>query len=110
MNSRISIQSLKKFPIFETLSDKDLSNLLQVTHLRSIKQNEAIFIEGQAASMLYFVLEGWFKADKLAPDGRQHTLRFVGPGEIINELAVFSNEPNEVSVIAKENAQVFGIL
>jgi len=54
-------------------------------------------------------LTGWLKAEKVSPEGWQQTLRLMGPGEVVNELSVFSNEDNAVRVIAMETSKVFYI-
>jgi CRP/FNR family transcriptional regulator len=70
---------------------------------------KSFFLEGESPSYLYFVLEGWFKAEKVSMEGRQQTLRLIGPGEEINELAIFSGEKCGITVIAMEDAQVFAL-
>jgi len=105
----ISIQSLKQFSLLSAVADEDLEALKQDIRIREVSKDEILFVEGEAITALFFVIKGWFKAEKVSQDGRQQTLRFIGPGESINELSVFSNEKNAVNVIAMEPAMVFSI-
>lgn len=102
----ISPKILRNFIPFGVLSEDELSYLVSVANLKVIEGNESLLLEGDSNKNLYFVIEGWLKAEKISPEGRQQTLRFIGPGEIINELAVFIDEPASMTVIAMEKSRV----
>lgn len=104
---QITTELLKQYPLLNVLSDEELEEMAHLTRMSSIKKDTYLYHEGVSSKELYFVIEGWFKAEKISQDGRQQALRFIGPGEMINELAVFSNAANAVTVIAMEDALVF---
>jgi CRP/FNR family transcriptional regulator len=105
----LTIAALRQFSLLQAFSDDELEQIRARLSFRSLSANEVLIIEGAASDPLYFVLEGWFKAEKVSREGRQQTLRFVGPGEVLNELSVFSNDPSAVTVIAMEAGMVFSI-
>ena len=109
MDKRITTQMLKSFTLFEDLAEDDLKTILGFTRLFKSQRDQILLLDGEASDCLYFVLEGWFKAEKTSPEGRQQTLRFIGPKETINELSVFSNKISAVTVIAMEDARGFCI-
>jgi len=43
-------------------------------------KDEVLLIEGEMTPRLYFVLDGWLKVEKTSSEGRQQTIRYVGPG------------------------------
>ena len=92
------------------LSEKELLQIAPHVRTQLINKGAILYLQGETSDKLFFVIEGWFKAEKIAVDGRQTTLRFIGPGELINELAVFSKVENAVSVIAMVEGQVFYLL
>jgi CRP-like cAMP-binding protein len=98
---------LRNYPLLNVLTDEDLEEILPLVRIQKIKRDACLYVEGETSNKLYFVMQGWFKAEKIAKDGRQQTLRFIGPREIINELSVFSNLPNAVAVVAMEDSLVF---
>lgn len=98
---------ISQFPLLKELSNEELTHIVQLMRVRSVNKDNFLYMEGETSDKLYFVSEGWFKAEKTSAEGRQITLRFIGPGEIINELSIFSKVDNAVSVIAMEDAQVF---
>lgn len=110
-DERIEMQNdhsdLRQFSLFTELSDDELAYITHLTRHQTVIKDECLYLEGETSDKLYFVVEGWFKAEKTSFEGRQITLRFIGPGEMINELSIFSNVANAVSVIAMESAQVF---
>lgn len=104
---RITPSFLKQYPLLDVFDEDTLNRILPLVHVQTISKDNILFGQGDSSDKLYFVVEGWFKAEKIAADGRQTTLRFIGPGELINKLSVFSKIDNEVSVIAMEDAKVF---
>jgi CRP/FNR family transcriptional regulator len=107
---QVTTDLLKQYPLLNVLTEEELEEMIHVTRIQSIKKDVCLYHEGESSNALYFVIEGWFKAEKISQDGRQQTLRFIGPGEMINELAVFSNASNAVSMVAMEDAVVFSLL
>lgn len=105
----LPVEILKQFPLLEVFSDEELLQIQKVISIINLEKDEVLFLEGDNTTALYFVLSGWLKAEKVSREGRQQTLRFIGPGEVVNELAVFSNENNAVSIIAMESSRVFCI-
>ena len=103
---KISNKNLEKFSPLGVLSETELSDLVSTVNLKRIEENEILLLEGDASKNLYFVIDGCLKAEKISAEGRQQTLRFIGPGEIINELAVFLDESASMTVIAMEHSQV----
>ena len=98
---------LQHYPLLNVLTEEELNHIVPLIRVERISKNVCLYLAGETSDKLYFVIEGWFKAEKTSMDGRQATLRFMGPGELINELSIFSNAANAVTVIAMENAKVF---
>jgi CRP/FNR family transcriptional regulator len=107
MKEKIPFQTLREFSLFQDLSEDDLIEIEKKLHRRMVTKDEILLFEGEILQKLIFVETGWFKSEKTSKKGRQQTLRFIGPMEVINEYAVFSEEPSEATIIALENAKVF---
>jgi len=97
---------LQQYPLFKALTDEELNQVIPLTRVESIRKDACLYLAGETSDKLYFVIEGWFKAERTSMDGRQATLRFMGPGELINELSIFSTVVNAVTVIAMADAKV----
>ncbi len=102
-----AVQILSQVPFFADLPPS-LQTEVARRALRRVYQNgEAVFWEGDSCQGLYVVEEGWLKAVKLSPAGREQVLHFLGPGETFNALSVFTVTPNPATVIALEPSTVW---
>ena len=98
---------LQSYPLLNVLTEEELNRIIPLIRVERVSEDVCLYFEGETSDKLYFVMEGWIKAEKTSMDGRQATLRFMGQGELINELSIFSNAVNAVTVIVVENAKVF---
>lgn len=105
----LPIETLKQFPLLLVFSDEELGRIQKDISVVALAKDEILFLEEDNTNSLYFILTGWLKAEKVSPEERQQTLRLMGPREVVNELSVFSNEDNAVSLIAMETSKVFYI-
>ncbi|SEO50406.1 CRP/FNR family transcriptional regulator, anaerobic regulatory protein [Amphibacillus marinus] len=60
--------------------------LSQPDYYSLLKKNTLLFRQGEAVKDLYIIVEGKVLLGKTSPDGRELSLRFCGPGDIIGEL------------------------
>lgn len=107
MTDKINPQTLRKFSLFQDLSEDDLLLIRNKLYCKTVKKGEILLLEGEISKKLIFVETGWFKSEKTSISGRQQTLRFIGPMEVLNEYSVFSEEPSEAAIIALENGKIF---
>jgi CRP/FNR family transcriptional regulator len=84
---------LKDLPYFEQLPAPALEQLAGYALQRSYAPGAVIFTEGEASAGLWLIEEGHVKIYKLAPDGREHVLRWFGPGATFNEAAALDRGP-----------------
>lgn len=107
MKEKISHHTLRKYSLLQDLAEDDLLEIKNKLFCKSVEKDEILLLEGVVSKQLIFVEEGWIKSEKTSKGGRQQTLRFIGPLEVINEYSVFSDEPSAATFIALENAKVF---
>ncbi len=97
-----SAKTLAAVPYLAGLDDGTLEVLARAAIRREYEPGEVVFLEGEPCSGLYVVETGWVKAIKAAPSGREQVIRFAGPGEVFNEVAILAESPNVVTIIALE--------
>lgn len=104
-----TVQILKKSMLFSGLPDEHLSEVAQITNLRSFNKGETLFSEGDPANGFYLLASGGMKLCKVSPDGREKVLHFVHPGETFAEAAFFGDGryPAEARGIEKGEALFF---
>ena len=102
---------LKTIPIFADLESSDLELLEAVAARRTLGRGEHLFFEDDP-SVGFFALEsGLIKIYKIAPDGREQVLYFIGPGQTFAIASLFGDglymanaeavEPSKLWLIAK---------
>ncbi len=96
------VESLGALSFFKALDPGVLKAIARNALWREYPAGEVLFLEGEELPGFYLVKSGWFKVVKTSPEGREQVLRFFGPGETFNEIAVFANRPSPATAIALE--------
>ena len=96
------INNLRRLDILQGLDDDTLTELAHSAIWREYAPGAIVFLEGESNAALYYLHIGWLKLSKSSLDGREQTLRFLGPGEIFNGVSVFASQPNPVTAITLE--------
>ncbi len=94
---------LSKIPYFEKLDSQHLSCINEAALYRTFEEGQQVFLEGDPCVGLYIVESGWARAVKRSPSGREQAIRFVGPGDVFNEVGVMTGGANLVTVEALES-------
>lgn len=98
---------LRGLTFFSGLDDATLAELVHAARRREYQPGEVIALEGEAQPGLYFLDSGAVKVVKVAPSGREQTLRVLGPGDTFNEIGVFARLPNPATAVALELSAVW---
>lgn len=93
---------LSKIPYFEKLDPKHLRCINDAALYRTFEEGQQVFLEGDPCIGLYIVETGWARAVKRSASGREQAIRFVGPGDVFNEVGVMTGGANLVTVEALE--------
>jgi CRP/FNR family transcriptional regulator len=107
MQTQALLKRLKTFESLRGLESETLAALAKNAVWKVYLPNAVVFWEGDTETNLYYLQYGSLKVIKTAPDGRQQTLRFLGEGEIFNEIGVFANRPNPATAIALEESGIW---
>lgn len=94
---------------FTDLPTELLDAVVDAAVPRTYDADETVFFEGNPSPGLYVVEDGWLKAVRTSTEGREQVLRFVGPGEVVNEVGVFAGDRNPATVIALEPSTLWVI-
>lgn len=107
MNTDILIKRLQSFEFLRGLQNETLAELAKSATWKIYPPDAVIFWEADIESNLFYLQYGWLKVIKSGPDGREQILRFLGPGEIFNEIGVFAKRPNPATALALEEAGIW---
>jgi CRP/FNR family transcriptional regulator, dissimilatory nitrate respiration regulator len=103
----ILIKRLQTFEYLRGLDDETLTELAESAVWKIYPPDAVIFWEEDIETTLFYLQYGWLKVIKTTPDGREQILRFLGPGEIFNEIGVFARRPNPATAMVLEEAGIW---
>ncbi len=105
----IDVDVLRQIPMFATLSPEDLASVAAVTRERRYTRGDLIVLAGQDGGALYFVRRGLVKVFKTSDEGKEQTLRLMGPGQTFNDVPALDGGPNPASAAAIEPSVIYVI-
>jgi len=101
--------ALYRFPIFNDLNPPALEELAQKTACEKLPAGESIFWEEDQPWLFYIIIQGQIKVTKSSSSGKEFIVAFLGPGEIVGDVAVFDNKPYPASAKTLTETVLLGI-
>jgi CRP-like cAMP-binding protein len=105
--SSSAVDVLSSVSYFSELDSKTLQSIAQVAIPRKYDPGQLVILEGEASAGLYIMQDGWGKVIKIAVDGREQILQFLGPGDTFNAVGVFTETANPATVVALEESVIW---
>ena len=99
-------ERIRQVAMFADLTATQRDQLAASAKVERRPKGTEVFVAGDPAKSFLLVLEGAVKVYMLSPDGREHILHLVEPGEIVAEAAVFAQGTYPASAMATEDATV----
>jgi CRP/FNR family cyclic AMP-dependent transcriptional regulator len=105
----IAVQTLSKLSLFSRLGNEALLEIAPHIHERTFSPGQVIILEGEPCQAVYFVARGVVRTCRLSPEGREHVLAYLGPGEPFNLVPVLDGGPNLATVDALTDTMLYTI-
>jgi CRP/FNR family cyclic AMP-dependent transcriptional regulator len=96
------IEALKRAPLFDGLSRKELTQLAHVSEDMEIPAGTALCKEGEIGHEFFVIIDGKVEVTR---NGRKVANR--GSGEFVGEIALLEQTPRTATVTAKTPLRVF---
>lgn len=77
-----------------------------VRRLGVYEKHQVVFHEGKPCTGIYLLCAGKAKLTRTAPSGRQHIVKIVEPGEVIEQNAIFNAKTHTVTCETLDRSQV----
>ena len=91
---------LRPLSIFDGLGDSALLRLGRELQTRELHCGDIVFYQGDPGATCYLIQQGRVRIFLLDEDGHELSVRVLGPGELIGEMALFDNQPRSASAVA----------
>lgn len=100
--------NLRCIPIFNNLSDEDLSCIRKNVNIEEklYKKGEQIFRVGEVASHMYYLIEGSILVYKIDPNGKRFIIKKLNKPSIFGEVYSYLGEPFDFSAEAETDSKV----
>lgn len=96
---------LRKIPIFEGLSRKELAAVERILNHREYKNGETIFHHGDPSGGMYIIIKGKVQ---VVFEPTQQVISELYDGDFFGELALIDDSPRSATVITKMDSKVLG--
>ncbi|MGC7846231.1 Crp/Fnr family transcriptional regulator [Desulforudis sp. 1088] len=104
------IEQLKRISLFAALPPEALKSVASIVRERRYAKGRLIFVEGEPGDGVFLLQEGRIKLTRQTPDGREHILHYVNPGEVFAEIVLFDGGTYPATAEVVEDARVGVIL
>jgi len=105
----IDSNSLTALSYFSGLSVAELEVIKQSFFEKTIQRGEMIFLEGEPADILFFLISGIVKLFKTSAQGKEQIINLARPYEVLNDISIFDNGPNPMGAQAMSTVTLYGI-
>jgi|SRR3989339_47112 len=99
-------KSLQSIPLFNGLTGRDLSILMNIIHHRNYLPGEYIFYQGDPGIGLYVISDGEVIIQRTSESGEVVPLATFVQGDFFGELALVDGEKRSASAIAKTDCRL----
>ena len=96
---------LKGHPFFGALAEAAFDDLLSRARPAVYGPREEIFAQGADSDSLFIILSGKIKIAVYSGGGAETVLSFMGAGEILGEMGVFTAAPRSAAAIALQETR-----
>ncbi|MGM0415143.1 MAG: Crp/Fnr family transcriptional regulator [Bacillota bacterium] len=98
------LECVQGLNIFEVLSQEQIDEIASNAQVINVKAGNILFTPDDLVEVIYILHQGRIKIYKLNEAGRQLTLSYLIPGNIIGEVDIFSMRPRGVFAEVIEDA------
>ena len=97
------VSSLARFCALQPSSERS-----QISR-RTYQPGDVVIQYGSPADAAYFILSGHVKAIRPSPDGKDHVVGRIGPGQCFGELALIESQPRAATIAAEGPLEVLRV-
>ncbi len=93
-------ETLKKYFPFEKLTDAQLDDVINSGSLKTFKEGEIIFKEGDEGNYFCIILDGSVRISTMIPEIGEEALSIIYKGDFFGEMALIDIAPRSATAIA----------
>lgn len=91
---------LQGHPYFAQVPAAHMEHLARRARRRPFDAGQTLFLTAEPSAGLWILQSGRVKVYKVVPEGREHILHLLGPGDTFNDVPAFDGGPNAASAMS----------
>jgi CRP/FNR family transcriptional regulator, cyclic AMP receptor protein len=100
---------LSSLSYFSGLTAAELEAIKPSFFEKTVQRGEMIFLEGESADTLFFLVSGIVKLFKTSTQGKEQIISLARPREVLNDISIFDSGPNPMSAQAMSTVNLYCI-
>lgn len=84
---------LRASPLFRAMPDAVIQPILRASSLEKVPPRRIIFRQGDPATHMFFLLDGWIKVTRALPNGSEAVIGLFTRGEALAEAVALTDQP-----------------
>ncbi len=96
---------VRKHAFFADFTDQELEDLFDVAQSVTYKARQQIFGQGDDGDSMFILLSGKIKISSFSSGGKETVLTFMGPGDILGEIALLDDGPRTAAAVVLEETR-----
>ena len=108
-DAREMLAFLRAFPLFRSLSKRELRSIAAIIHKRDYQEGEYIFRKGQPGAAMFIIRAG--EVEIIDHDGQDQetTLATLGADAFFGELALLDDSPRSATARARTTTEIYAL-
>ncbi len=103
------VQALQRSALFADFNQEEVQRLGRFCHHEMVPAHTVLFIQREACSHFYLLLEGFVELFLQHGEQQKKTVEFIEPGQTFAEAAMFSGQGYPVSAMALRESELLAI-
>jgi|GEM_PF-566095 CRP/FNR family transcriptional regulator len=108
-SAHVTVCLLKKIKFLHDVDDSLLLQLATTAQRRIFKRDTALFHAGEPGHILFMVVSGWVRIEKVSPTGQTLVIGKRGPGTQLGELALFDESPRMADAVTETECELLSL-
>ena len=97
---------VRRTPLFADLSRWEARKVVLLGGLHEYEAGASVIDKGEIGTEMYMVVTGRVRVFDPLPDGRERPLTMLGPGAIVGEIGVLTQQVRSASVVAESRSEL----
>ena len=97
---------VRRTPLFADLSRWEARKVVLLGGLHEYEAGASVIDKGEIGTEMYMVVTGRVRVFDPLPDGRERPLTMLGPGAIVGEIGVLTQQVRSASVVAEARSEL----